>query len=66
MRLRDKQIKRLDGIRRSGAPIIDELPEGWRLMGVYCGDYQWANNGRSRFKTGYEHALVRMEDNDGD
>lgn len=55
---------RLDYLESVGVPILDKLPEGWRFMRNYVGPYQWANNGKSRFGPGYEHALVRMEDND--
>lgn len=61
MSLEKKQRRRIEQLKRSGVPIFDELPEGWRLMGVYCGEYQWANNGRSRFMPGYEHALVKTK-----
>lgn len=65
MTLESKTAARIEKLMQSGVPVLGELPEGWKLMGVYCGEYQWANNGNSRFAHGYEHALVRMEDKDG-
>lgn len=63
--LKEKTRRMIERLVSEGVPILDELPTGWRFMGVYCGPYQWANNGKSRFGDGYEHALVRTEGNDG-
>lgn len=64
--MNDKKRRMVESLKASGVPVLDELPEGWRFMGHYVGPYQWANNGKSRFGPGYEHALVRMEENDGE
>jgi hypothetical protein len=42
---------------------LETLPEGWRrnekAMTAPRGWY-WADNGKSRFKPGFEHALIKM------
>lgn len=44
--------------------MLEELPEGWRILeGTQTEPpgWRWADNGGSRFKPGYEHALVRWD-----
>lgn len=60
MSFEEKTLRKLAWLESTGVPVLDELPAGWRFMGHYVGQYQWANNGKSRFGPGYEHALVRM------
>ena len=43
---------------------LNSLPEGWKFVkGAMTAPvgYKWACNGKSRFKPGYEHALVKEE-----
>jgi len=52
-------MKSLEGVKR-----IDRLPEGWRYVNGAAtapNGWRWACNGKSRFKPGYEHALVKEE-----
>lgn len=49
------------------ASILDVLPEGWRYAdGAQTAPrgYRWANNGKSRFKPGFERALVKEDGHD--
>lgn len=42
---------------------LDKLPEGWKWTeGALTAPlgYKWASNGKSRFKPGFEHALIRV------
>lgn len=44
---------------------LDKLPEGWKYTkGAQTAPqgYKWANNGKSRFKPGYEQALVKVDE----
>ena len=44
---------------------LNELPKGWKYTeGAQTAPdgYRWANNGKSRFRSGYERALIKKKD----
>ena len=50
-------MKTINGIR-----VFDEMPKGWKVLeGALCAPngYKFICNGKSRFKPGYENALLR-------
>ncbi len=52
-----RAIKEANGVR-----VLDELPDGWRFnmskSAALPFGYRWADNGKSRFGPGFEHAVV--------
>lgn len=57
-----KARKRKSQLDNPGIMKLDAMPKGWTWNESAGGPagWCWASNGKSRFKPGFEHALVKI------
>ena len=57
--------QRIENFKKLGIAVLETAPAGWKPIKnaqTAPNGFVWFSNGKSRFKPGYAHCLVKTED----